>query len=156
LAGGNTRPSNESSPLGKPGSTAIPVQFRAAEFTALILPPLSRPKRGPQCQIGYHQAFNSLLKVLSPGMPWQEWPIDKDPEGKAELPYPGVFKLCARWAKEGSRERAFRASVNYLDEAQQLDRSLLPGDGSNPVAKKGARALAPVATNPRTASKGSP
>jgi transposase len=149
-------PSSESSPIGKPGSTAIPVQFRAAEFTEFILPPLSRPKRGPQCKIGYHKSFNYLLKVLYTGMQWKELPIDKDPEGKAELPYTGVFKLFARWAKDGSLERAFLASVKYLDEAQQLDLSLLHGDGSNTVAKKGARALATVATNTRKARKCSP
>jgi hypothetical protein len=53
-------PSSESSPVGKPGSTAIPVQFRAAEFTEFILPHLSRPKRGPQCKLGYHKSFNYL------------------------------------------------------------------------------------------------
>ena len=133
-------PSSESSPIGKPGSTAIPVQFRAAEFTEFILPHLSRPKWGPQCKIGYHKSFNYLLKVLYTGMQWKELPIDKDPEGKAELHYTGVFKLFARWAKDGSLERAFLASVKYLDEAKQLDLSLLHGDGSNTVAKKGARA----------------
>jgi hypothetical protein len=149
-------PSSESSPLGKPGSTAIPVQFRAAEFTGFILPHLSRPKRGPQCKLGYHKSFTYLLKVLYTGMQWQELPIDKDPEGKAELHYTGVFKLFARWAKDGSLERAFLASVKYLDEAKQLDLSLLHGDGSNTVAKKGARALATVATNTRKARKCSP
>jgi hypothetical protein len=149
-------PSSESSPIGKPGSTAIPVQFRAAEFTEFILPPLSRPQRGPQCKLGSHKSFHYLLKVLYTGRQWQELPIDKAPEGKAELHDTGVFKLFARWAKEGSLERAFLASVKYLDEAQQLDLSLLPGDGSNTVAKKGARALATGATNTRKARKCSP
>jgi hypothetical protein len=146
-------PSSESSPIGKPGSTAIPVQFRAAEFTEFILPHPSRPKRGPQCKLGSHKSFNSLLKVLYPGMQWKEVPIDKDPEGKAELHYTGVFKLFARWAEDGSLERAFLASVQHLDEAKKLDLSLLHGDGSNTVAKKGARALATVATNTRKARK---
>ena len=149
-------PSSESSPIGKHGATAIPVQFRAAEFTAFLLPPLSRPQRGPQCKIGYPKSFNYLLKVLYPGRQWQELPIDQDPEGKAELHYTGVFKLFARWAQEGSLDRAFLASVKYLDEAQQLDLSLLHGDGSNTVAQKGARALATVATNTRKARKCSP
>ena len=140
-------------PVAPPGSTAIPVQFSAPEFATFILPPLSRPKRGPQCKIGYHKPFNSLLQVLYTGMQWKELPIDQDPEGKAELPYTGVFKLFARWAEEGSLERAFLASVQHLDEAKQLDLSLLHGDGSNTVAKKGARALVTVATNTRRARK---
>jgi transposase len=143
-------------PVAKPGSTAIPVQLSAPEFAAFILPHLSRPKRGPQCKIGYHKPFNYLLKVLYTGMQWKELPIDTGPEGKAELHYTGVFKLFARWAEDGSLERAFLASVQHLDEAQKLDLSLLHGDGSNTVAKKGARPLATVATNTRKARKCSP
>jgi len=70
------------------------------------------PKRGPQCKIGYHKPFNSLLKVLCTGRQWKELPLEKGPEGKAELHYPGVFKLFARWAKDGSLERAFLASLS--------------------------------------------
>jgi hypothetical protein len=88
-------------------------------------------------------------------MQGKELPMEKGPGGKAELHYTGVFKLFARWAEEGSLERAFRASVPQLDEARKLDLSLLHGDGSNTVAKKGARPLATVATNTRRASKGS-
>jgi hypothetical protein len=146
-------PSVEAVPVGKPRAAAIPVQFSAPEFTAFILPQLSRPKRGPQCKIGYHKPFNYLLKVLYTGMQWKELSIDKDPEGKAELHYTGVFKLFARWVADGSLERAFLASVHHLDEAQQLDLSLLHGDGSNTVAKKGGRGLATVATNTKRARK---
>jgi len=140
----------------KPDSTAIPVQLNAQEFTEFILPHLSLPKRGPQCKVGYHKPFNYILKVLYTGMQWKELPIDKAPEGKAELHYTGVFKLFARWAADGSLERAFLASVHHLDEAKKLDLSLLHGDGSNTVAKKGARALVTVATNTRRGRKCSP
>ena len=117
------------------------------------MPQLSLPKRGPQCKIGYHKPFNYILKVLYTGMQWKELPIHAGPEGKAELHYTGVFKLFARWAEDGSLERAFMASVKQLDEAQKLDLSLLHGDGSNTVAKKGARALATAATNTRRGKK---
>lgn len=86
-------------------------------------------------------------------MPWKELPIDKDAEGKAELHYTGVFKLFARWVADGSLDRAFVAAVKHLDQAKQLDLSLLHGDGSNTVAKKGARASATVATNIRKGRK---
>jgi len=136
-----------------PDYTAIPVQLSAPEFEEFILPHLSLPKRGPQCKIGYHKPFNYLLKVLYTGMQWKELPIDKGPEGKAELHYTGVFKLFARWAEDGSLERAFIASVKHLDETHKLDLSLLHGDGSNTVAKKGARPLATAATNTRRGKK---
>jgi hypothetical protein len=136
-----------------PDSTAIPVQLSAPEFEQFILPHLSLPRRGPQCKIGYHKPFNYILKVLYTGMQWKELPLNAGPEGKAELHYTGVFKLFARWAEEGSLERAFIASVQHLDAAKKLDLSLLHGDGSNTVAKKGARPLATAVTNTRRGRK---
>jgi transposase len=129
------------------------VQFSAQEFAEFILPHLSVPKRGPQCKIGYHKPFNYILKVLYTGMQWKELPLERGPEGKAELHYTGVFKLFARWAEDGSLERAFLASVAHLHAAKHLDLSLLHGDGSNTVAKKGGTRLATVATNTRRARK---
>ena len=111
------------------------------------------PQRGPQCKIGYHKPFNYILKVLYTGMQWKELPIAPGPEGKAELPYTGVFKLFARWAEDGSLERAFVAAVKHLDAAQKLDLSLLHGDGANTVAKKGARLSGIAATNTRRGRK---
>ena len=121
----------------KPDSSPIPVQLSTAEFEQFILPHLSLPKRGPQCKIGYHKPFNYILKVLYTGMQWKELPIEKGAEGKAELHYTGIFKLFARWAEDGSLERAFIASVKHLADTQELHLSLLHGDGSNTVAKKG-------------------
>ncbi len=137
----------------QPDSTPIPVQLSTAEFEQFILPHLSLPKRGPQGKSGSHTPFNYLLKGLDTGMQWKELPIEKGPEGKAELHYTGIFKLFARWAEDGSREGAFIASVKHLAATQKLDLSLLHGDGSNPVAKKGGTKLATAATNPRRARK---
>ena len=137
----------------KPDFTAIPVQFSAPEFAAFILPHLSLPKRGPQCKIGSPKPFNYILKVLYTGMQWKELPIDKDPAGHAELHYTGVFKLFARWAEDGSLERAFSASIKQLDEAHKLDLSVLHGDGSHTVAKKGGTGLVTAAPNTRKGRK---
>jgi hypothetical protein len=137
----------------KPSSTPIPVQLSTQEFAQFILPNLSLPRRGPQGKIGYHKPFNSILTVLYTGMQWKELPIAKGSDGNAELHYTGVFKLFARWAEDGSLERAFMASVKHLDEAKKLDLSLLHGDGSNTVAKKGATQSATAATNTRRGKK---
>ena len=67
--------SSPPSPVAKPDSTAMPVPVSAQEFTALIWPPLSVPKRGPQCKIGDHKPFNYILKVLDTGRQWQELPV---------------------------------------------------------------------------------
>jgi hypothetical protein len=138
---------------GQPDSTAMPVQVSAKEFVDFSLPPLSLPQRGPQCKIGSHQPFTYILKVLYTGMQGKELPILPGPEGKAELSYTGVFQLFARWAEDGSLERAFGASVKPLNAAQKLDLSLLHGEGANTVAKKGARPWATAATNLRKARK---
>jgi transposase len=137
----------------KPEFTPIPVQLSEAEFRAFILPQLSLPKRGPHCKLGYHKPFNYILKVLYTGMQWQELPIDKGGDGKAEIHYTGVFKLFSRWADDGSLEKAFLASVHYLSDEQKLDLSVLHGDGSNTVAKKGAIQSATAATNTRRARR---
>lgn len=133
----------------KPEYNVIPVQLSEPEFEQFILPHLALPQRGPACKIGYHKVFNYILKVLYTGMQWKELPIEKGPDGKAELHYTGVFKVFAHWADDGSLEKAFIASVQHLAEENRLDLSLLHGDGSNTVAKKGATASVTAATNTR-------
>jgi hypothetical protein len=72
------------------------VPLSAAEFEQFILPHLALPKRGPHCRLGYHKPFHSILKVLYTGMQWKALPIDKNPAGRPEIHYPGIFKLFAR------------------------------------------------------------
>ena len=55
----------------KPATTPIPVQRSELECTALILPHLSMPKRGPKCTLGSHRVFNLILWVLYTGMQWK-------------------------------------------------------------------------------------
>ena len=133
----------------KPEFTPIPVHLSEAEFQTFILPHLSLPKRGPQCKLGSHKPFNSLLKVLYTGRQWKELPIDKGADGKAEMHYPGIFNLCSRWAEEGAVEQAVSAAVPPLADEKKWDLSVRHGDGSNTVAKKGGTHSAPAATNPK-------
>ena len=140
----------------KPEYNVIPVQLNEAEFTQFILPHLSLPKRGPECKIGYHRALNLILKVLYTGCQWKEMPIEKGPDGKAVIHYTVIYKLFARWADDGSCEKAFVASVKHLADEQKLDLSILHGDGSNTVAKKGAMESVTAVTNIRKARRSSP
>ncbi len=121
----------------KPATTPIPVQLSASEFTQFILPHLSMPKRGPKCKLGYHCVFNLILWVLYTGMQWKCLPVPKDAQGKPAIHYTTVYKVFARWADDGSLEDAFIASVQLLADHHQLDLSVLHGDGTNTVAKKG-------------------
>jgi hypothetical protein len=61
----------------------------------------------------------------------------KASDGKAEIHSTTVYKVFARWSDDGSLEHAFIASVAHLSDQHQLDRRVLPGDGTNTVAKKG-------------------
>jgi transposase len=124
-------------PAKRPATTPIPVQLSATEFHEFILPHLSMPKRGPKCKLGYHRLFNLILWVLYTGMQWKGLPVPKDHHGTAEIHYTTVYKVFARWSDDGSLEHAFIASVAHLSEHNQLDLSVLHGDGTNTVAKKG-------------------
>jgi transposase len=132
------------------------VQLSDSEFTAFILPHLSMPKRGPKCKLGYHRVFNLILWVLYTGMQWKCLPVPHDAQGKPTIHYTTIDKVFARWADDGSLWQAFVASVRHLAAEQHLDTSILHGDGTNTVAKKGVTALATPATSTRRARKLSP
>ena len=140
----------------QPATTPIPVQLFEPEFDAFILPHLSMPKRGPKCKLGYYRVFNLILWVLYTGMQWKCLPVPKDANGKSAIHYTTVYKVFAKWADDGSLWQAFVASVRHLAAEKQLDISVLHGDGTNTVAKKGAMASAIPATNTKRARKSSP
>src|SRR6266852_5617257 len=140
----------------KPATTPIPVQLSKPEFDEFIFPHLSMPKRGPKCKLGYHRVFNLILWVLYTGMQWKGLPVPTDAQGKPAIHYTTIYKVFARWADDGSLWQAFVASVRHLAAEKQLDISVLHGDGTNTVAKKGAMALASRGTNTRRARRSLP
>src|ERR671924_908048 len=140
----------------KPATTPIPVQLSEPEFEAFILPHLSMPKRGPKCKLGYYRVFNLILRVLYTGMQWKCLPVPTDSDGKPAIHYTTIYKVFATWADDGSLWQAFVASVRHLAAEKQLDLSVLHGDGTNTVAKKGAMALATRATSTRKGRRSLP
>jgi len=145
-----------STTVQKPATTPIPVQLSAPEFEAFILPHLSMPKRGPKCKLGYYRVFNLILRVLYTGMQWKCLPIPQDAQGKPAIHYTTIYKVFAKWADDGSLWLAFVASVWHLAAEKQLDLTVLHGDGTNTVAKKGAMALATQAISMRKGRRSSP
>ena len=137
-------------------TTPIPVQLSEPEFTAFILPHLSMPKRGPKCKLGSYRVFNLILWLLYTGMQWQCLPIPQDSNGKPVIHYTTVYKVFAKWADDGSLWQAFVASVRHLATEKQLDISVLHGDGTNTVAKKGAMGLPIRGTSIRQGRRSSP
>jgi transposase len=145
-----------STTTAQPATTPIPVQLSEPEFEAFLLPHLSMPRRGPQCKLGYYRVFNLILWVLYTGMQWKCLPLPKDPEGKPAIHYTNVYRAFAKWANDGSLWQAFVASVRHLAAEKHLDTSVLHGDGTNTVAKKGAMGLATRATNTRRGRRSLP
>jgi len=95
------------------------------------------PLRGPKCKLGYHCAFNLILWVLYTGMQWKCMPVPRAADGTPLIHYTTIYKVFAKWADDGSLDQAFIASVRHLAEHHRLDLSVLHGDDSNTVAKKG-------------------
>jgi hypothetical protein len=89
-------------------------------------------------------------------MQWKCLPVPKDTNGKPAIHYTTVYKVFAKWADDGSLWRAFIASVRHLAAEKHLDPSVLHGDGTNTVAKKGGMALATQGTNTRRARRSLP
>ena len=79
-------------------------------------------------------------------------------EGREKRPAMDLARglSSAKWADDGSLWQAFVASVRHLATEKQLDLTVLHGDGTNPVAKKGATALASRGTNTRRGRRSSP
>jgi hypothetical protein len=120
-----------------PATTPIPIQLSGPEFIAFIFPHLSMPRRGRRCKLGYHRVFNLILWMLYTGMQWKCLPVPRAGDGTALIRYTTIYKVFARWCDDGSLERAFIANVRHLAAHSHLDLSILHGNGSNTVAKKG-------------------
>src|SRR5262245_2103972 len=111
------------------------------------------PKRGPKCKLGYSRVFTLILRGLYTGMQWQCVPVPTEPDGKPAIPYTTVYRVFATWADNGALWQGCVARVRHRALAQQLDLSVLHGDGTTTVAKKGAMALAFRSTNSRRATR---
>jgi transposase len=77
-------------------------------------------------------AFNLILQVLYTGMQWKELPIEKTPDGKAEIHYTRVYRHFARWSDDGSLTKFFEVSVKQLRDAGLLDLSVCTATGPTP------------------------
>ena len=82
------------------------------------------------------------------GMQW-----DQRKTTRNELHYTNVYKWHNRWSKDGSYQTLFQASIIQLHHTDQLDTSVLHGDGSNTVVKKGASASAILVISTRKGKK---
>jgi hypothetical protein len=70
-------------------------------------------------------------------MQWKCLPIPPDTNGQSAMHDTTVYKVFAKWTNDGSLWQAFIASVSHLAAEKHLDLSVLHGNGTNMVAKKG-------------------
>jgi transposase len=126
----------------------IPTKVARKAFHRYLDPHLKRPTTGPKPKLSHYRIFNYILYVLHTGIQWEQLKTKRN-----ELHYTNVYKWHNRWAKNGSYQALFEASIIHLHQTEQLDTSVLHGDGSNTVAKKGAQASATPAISIRKVNK---
>ena len=111
----------------------LPVRVSRKEFNRHIKPHLSKGNRGPDPKISWYRIFNHILYVLHTGIQWQELNTGN------KIHWSNIYRHHNRWSKDGSYQKMFEASLAWLRDNNKLDLSVLHGDGSNTVAKKGAK-----------------
>ena len=130
------------------GFNRLPTKVGQKDFNKYILPHLTKGKRGPDTKISKYKIFNYILHVLHTGIQWDELTIYKN-----EIHWSNIYRWHNRWSKDGSYESLFYASVQELHDTGKLDISVLHGDGSNTVAKKGAMGWGSRGINTKKARK---
>lgn len=113
----------------------LPKKVTQKDFNRKILPHLRKPVKGPAHKISLYKIFNYILHVMHTGIQWEQLRTYKN-----EIHWSNVYKWHNRWSKDGSYLTLFLASILDLHQAGKLDLSVLHGDGSNTIAKKGGLA----------------
>lgn len=116
-----------------PACNQLPVKVSRVDFNRYIAPHLAAGKRGPKPKISTYKIFNYILYVLHTGIQWERLK-----PYRGEISWQTVYRRHNYWSKNGSYENLLLHSVKELKERGKLDLSILHGDGSNTVAKKGA------------------
>ena len=125
----------------------LPRKVSQNEFNTFIKPCLSKAK-SRQPNISYYKIFNYILYVLRTGMQW-----DKLRPYRKEISWQAVYYHHNKWSKDGSYLRLFENYIITLNTLGKLDLSVLHGDGSNVVAKKGDKKSATPDTNIKKVKK---
>lgn len=113
---------------------SLPIKVSRKEFNQYIKSHLRKPIKGPKPKISTYKLFNYILYVLHTGIQWNQLKTYKN-----ELHWSNVYKWHNRWSKDGSYENLFKSSIEKLHDNNELDLSILHGDCSNTVAKKGVK-----------------
>ena len=115
----------------------IPTTLTLEQFEEFVLPHLHIGSRGPEPKLPLHRTFNYILKLLYLGCQWKELPIEKNTEGRPEIHYTRIYAAFRRYEAHGCFDAIFAGSVSILSLKGFLDISVIHGDGTTTVAKKG-------------------
>ena len=110
----------------------IPVEISEVDFETYVLPHLSHKLGHNRQKISYHKVFNYILYVLKSGCSWRTLKPDNQ-----EVKWTTIYYHYSRWSKDGSFDRLFEASRQYISDHLALES--LQIDGTHTVAKKGAK-----------------
>jgi transposase len=110
----------------------IPKQVTRKDFNKYINPYLRKPVKGPKPKISFYKIFNYILYVLHTGIQWNQLKTRRN-----EIHWSNVYRRHNHWSKDGSYQKLLYASIINLKDTDQLDTSIIHGDGSNTVVKKG-------------------
>lgn len=129
-----------------PSVRKLPVRVGLKDFNAYIDIHLSKGKRGPKPKLSRCKIFNYILYVLHTGIQWDQLRTHRN-----ELHWSNVYKWHLKWSRDGSYQNLFETSVITLFKSNKLDLSVLHGDGSNTIAKKGVTESGTLDTSIRKA-----
>jgi transposase len=115
----------------------IPVDLTQEQYEQYFCDHLSSSPLGRKTKISNYKFLRYILKVLHTGMQWFSLQIATDESGKPEIHYTSIYKRFKIWSDDGSLADVFESSVCRLNENGLLDFSIVHGDGSCTVAKKG-------------------
>jgi len=128
-------------------------------FNKYINPHLSKPKKGPKPKLSFYKIFNYILYVLHTGIQWRQLKTRRN-----EIHWSNVYIRHNRWSnvvpptngrtEDGSYQKLFSASVIHLKDTDQLDISIIHGDGSNTVVKNETSVIVDI--NTRKVTRNSP
>jgi transposase len=112
-----------------------------SEFNEFVQPFLPFKISGRKGKVAPWKIYNYIAKVLRTGMQWSELQdfIDKDSTGNREIHYTSVFKRFQQWVAFGVFTKSHQAILLAAYKAGQLDLSIINGDGTNTIAKKGVK-----------------
>ena len=122
-------------------NSRIPVVLKESEFNEYILPYLPIKKRGRPVSLPYFKIFRYIMTFLYTGCQWHMLPIDKNKDGTPEIHYTSIFKQFKEWVVSTAILQIFENSVMKLHKHGLLDFSVIHGDGTTTVAKKGGDGL---------------